>query len=59
MKAFKPELVAIRNGSLIGQLKEALADADYKPVIIAGEEGVIEVCHCNSDPFFFKRRLES
>ncbi|KMZ69439.1 1-deoxy-D-xylulose-5-phosphate reductoisomerase [Zostera marina] len=46
VKAFKPELVAIRNGSLIGQLKEALADADYKPVIIAGEEGVIEVaCH--------------
>ncbi|KAK9669443.1 hypothetical protein RND81_13G130500 [Saponaria officinalis] len=43
VKRFKPELVAVRNESLVGELKEALADADYKPHIIPGEEGVIEV----------------
>ncbi|XP_074316907.1 1-deoxy-D-xylulose 5-phosphate reductoisomerase, chloroplastic [Silene latifolia] len=43
VKRFKPELVAVRNESLIGELREALADADYKPEIIPGEEGVVEV----------------
>lgn len=43
VKKFKPELVALRNESLIGELKEALADCDHKPEIMAGEEGVIAV----------------
>lgn len=43
VKAFKPQLVSIRNESLVGELKEALADADYMPDIIPGEQGVIEV----------------
>lgn len=43
VKTFKPQLVAVRNESLVGELKEALADADYKPEIIAGEQGVVEV----------------
>lgn len=36
-------MVAVRNESLINELKEALADLDYKPEIIPGEQGVIEV----------------
>nr|AVI24633.1 1-deoxy-D-xylulose-5-phosphate reductoisomerase [Lilium hybrid cultivar] len=43
VKTFRPQLVAVRNESLLGELKEALADADYKPIIIIGEEGVVEV----------------
>lgn len=43
MKTFKPQLVSIRNESLVEELKEALADADYMPEIIPGEQGVIEV----------------
>ncbi|XP_077253656.1 1-deoxy-D-xylulose 5-phosphate reductoisomerase, chloroplastic-like [Tasmannia lanceolata] len=43
VKTFKPQLVSVRNESLVDELKEALADADYKPEIIPGEEGVIEV----------------
>ncbi|MED6114897.1 hypothetical protein PIB30_085003, partial [Stylosanthes scabra] len=43
IKTFKPELVALRNESLIDELKEALADSDHKPEIVAGEQGVIEV----------------
>ncbi|XP_010459153.1 PREDICTED: 1-deoxy-D-xylulose 5-phosphate reductoisomerase, chloroplastic-like [Camelina sativa] len=43
VRRFKPELVALRNESLIDELKEALADLDYKPEIIPGEQGVIEV----------------
>nr|APW35790.1 1-deoxy-D-xylulose 5-phosphate reductoisomerase [Dioscorea zingiberensis] len=43
VKTFKPQLVAIRNASLLAELKEALADSDHKPEIIPGEEGVVEV----------------
>uniref|UniRef100_A0A7N0VFA2 1-deoxy-D-xylulose-5-phosphate reductoisomerase n=1 Tax=Kalanchoe fedtschenkoi TaxID=63787 RepID=A0A7N0VFA2_KALFE len=43
VKTFRPQLVAIRNESLIDELKEALADADYEPEIVAGENGVVEV----------------
>ena len=43
VRAFKPQLVAVRNESLVGELKEALADVEDKPEIIPGEQGVIEV----------------
>lgn len=43
MRTFKPQLVAVRNESLIDELKEALADVEDKPEIIPGEEGIIEV----------------
>lgn len=43
VKTFKPQLVAVRNESLISELKEALADVEEKPEIIPGEEGIIEV----------------
>ncbi|KAG2678912.1 hypothetical protein I3760_11G025900 [Carya illinoinensis] len=43
VKTFKPQLVAVRNESLVDELKEALADIEQKPEIIPGEQGVIEV----------------
>ncbi|XWS37488.1 hypothetical protein CRYUN_Cryun19dG0047000 [Craigia yunnanensis] len=43
VKTFKPQLVAVRNESLVNELKEALADMEQKPEIIPGEQGVIEV----------------
>lgn len=43
MKRFKPQLVAVRNESLVDELIEALADVEDKPEIIPGEQGVIEV----------------
>lgn len=43
VKTFKPKLVAVRNESLVGELKEALADCEEKPEIIPGEQGVVEV----------------
>ena len=45
MKRFKPKLVAVRNESLLNELKEALADCDEMPEIIPGEQGGIEVRH--------------
>lgn len=33
----------MKNESLVSELKEALAGADYMPEIIPGDEGVIEV----------------
>ena len=43
VKRFKPQLVAVRNESLVSELTEALADVEDKPEIIPGEQGVIEV----------------
>ncbi|KAG4118212.1 hypothetical protein ERO13_D11G000832v2 [Gossypium hirsutum] len=43
VKTFKPQLVAVRNESLVNELKDALADMEPKPEIIPGEQGVIEV----------------
>ncbi|KAH9776164.1 1-deoxy-D-xylulose 5-phosphate reductoisomerase [Citrus sinensis] len=42
VKRFKPQLVAIRNESLVDELKEALANVEEKPEIMTGEQGVIE-----------------
>jgi 1-deoxy-D-xylulose-5-phosphate reductoisomerase len=43
VKRFKPSLVAIRNGALAAELREAIADVYPKPEIMVGEEGTIEV----------------
>lgn len=48
VKTFKPQLVSVKNASLVAELKEALADSDHKPEIIPGEEGIVEVCHFTS-----------
>lgn len=45
IKTFKPQLVAVRNESLVDELEEALTDVEEKPEIIPGEQGVIEVSH--------------
>ncbi|XP_078431064.1 1-deoxy-D-xylulose 5-phosphate reductoisomerase [Wolffia australiana] len=43
VKQFKPQLVSVKDESLVSELKEALADCEHKPEIIPGEEGIIEV----------------
>ncbi|CAI0398632.1 unnamed protein product [Linum tenue] len=43
IKQFKPQLVSVRDESLVEELKEALAGLDVKPEIIPGEQGIIEV----------------
>nr|GEX31162.1 1-deoxy-D-xylulose 5-phosphate reductoisomerase, chloroplastic-like [Tanacetum cinerariifolium] len=46
IKAFKPQLISIKNESLVAELKEALSGSDCMPEIIPGDEGVVEVvCH--------------
>ena len=40
---FKPEIVAICDKSKVAELKEAISSLDPQPVILAGEEGVVEV----------------
>ena len=43
IRQFRPEIAAIRDETKLTELKEAIADLDYQPTILAGEEGVIEV----------------
>lgn len=52
VKTFKPQLVAVRNESLVNELKDALADMEQKPEIIPGEQGVIEVAYDIAHYFF-------
>jgi 1-deoxy-D-xylulose-5-phosphate reductoisomerase len=40
---FKPEIVAIRDTARLADLRSALTKLDYKPIILAEEEGIIEV----------------
>jgi 1-deoxy-D-xylulose-5-phosphate reductoisomerase len=40
---FKPQIVAIRDSQKLSELQEALSNLDYKPIILGGEEGIIEV----------------
>ena len=34
--------MAIRNGALVSELKDAIADVDVKPEIVVGDEGTIQ-----------------
>eukprot|EP00249_Psilotum_nudum_P020815 c27857_g1_i1 orf=599-2053(+) len=43
VRRFRPNLVAIHNASLVGELKEAIADVHPQPEIVVGEAGTIEV----------------
>ncbi len=43
VRQFKPEIVAINNASKLPDLKAALADLDPQPIILAGDDGVVEV----------------
>lgn len=43
VRQFKPEIVAICNERKWASLKEALADFDPQPQILAGDEGIVEV----------------
>jgi len=43
IRQFKPEIVAICDEEKLPELKEAIADLNPQPIIVAGEAGVIEV----------------
>lgn len=43
VRQFQPEIVAIRDEGQFTALKQALADLDPQPILLAGEAGVIEV----------------
>jgi 1-deoxy-D-xylulose-5-phosphate reductoisomerase len=43
VRQFRPEIVAIGNEAKLTELKDALADLDYHPIIVSGAQGTIEV----------------
>lgn len=43
IRTFRPQIVAICNESHLPTLKSLIADLDYTPIILTGEEGIIEV----------------
>jgi 1-deoxy-D-xylulose-5-phosphate reductoisomerase len=43
VKRLKPSLVAIRNGALVAELREAIVDVYPKLEIMVGEKGTIEL----------------
>jgi 1-deoxy-D-xylulose-5-phosphate reductoisomerase len=43
IRQFKPEIVAICDKSQFAALKDAIASLDYSPIVLAGNEGVVEV----------------
>ena len=43
VRQFKPEIVAINNENKLPDLKAALAGLDPQPIILAGDDGVVEV----------------
>ncbi len=43
IRQFRPEIVAIGDENKLVELKEAIADIDPQPIILAGETGVVEV----------------
>ena len=43
IRQFKPEIVAICDEDKLQELQEAIADLDPKPILLAGESGVVEV----------------
>ena len=43
IRQFRPEIAAIYEADKLPELKEAIADVDPQPILLAGEAGVIEV----------------
>ncbi|MBD2256490.1 1-deoxy-D-xylulose-5-phosphate reductoisomerase [Pseudanabaena sp. FACHB-2040] len=43
VRQFRPEIVAICNEAKIGELRDAIADLDPQPIILAGDDGIVEV----------------
>ncbi|MCU0546600.1 MAG: 1-deoxy-D-xylulose-5-phosphate reductoisomerase [Oscillatoriaceae cyanobacterium Prado104] len=43
IRQFRPEIVAICNEDNLQELREAIADIDPQPILLAGETGVVEV----------------
>ncbi len=43
VRQFRPEIVAIGNQSKLSEFKDAIANLDYRPIVVAGESGTIEV----------------
>ncbi|MDJ0617604.1 MAG: 1-deoxy-D-xylulose-5-phosphate reductoisomerase [Calothrix sp. MO_192.B10] len=43
VRQFQPSIVAIRASEKLPALKAAIADIDPQPIILAGEEGIVEV----------------
>jgi 1-deoxy-D-xylulose-5-phosphate reductoisomerase len=43
VRQFRPEIVAIGNEAKLSELKDALSNLDYQPMIVAGAQGTIEV----------------
>jgi 1-deoxy-D-xylulose-5-phosphate reductoisomerase len=43
IRKFRPEIVAIQDEARLEDLKTLLADLDYRPILLAGESGAIEV----------------
>lgn len=48
IKQFRPEIVAICASEKFKELQEAIANLDYQPQLLAGEEGVAAVASCES-----------
>jgi 1-deoxy-D-xylulose-5-phosphate reductoisomerase len=43
IRQFRPKMVAIRDASKVGALKEAIRDVQPQPEILVGDAGTIEV----------------
>ncbi|MEG4326395.1 1-deoxy-D-xylulose-5-phosphate reductoisomerase [Microcoleus sp. herbarium5] len=43
IRQFRPEIVAVCDEDKLQELKEAIADIDPQPILLAGESGVVEV----------------
>jgi len=43
IRSFRPEIVAISNESRLNELKVAIADLNYQPEFVTGENGMVEV----------------
>ncbi|HAX78674.1 MAG TPA: 1-deoxy-D-xylulose-5-phosphate reductoisomerase [Cyanobacteria bacterium UBA11372] len=43
IRQFRPEIVAISDADKLGELKQAIADLDPQPILLAGQAGIIEV----------------
>ena len=43
IRQFKPEIVALQDEALLADLKQAIADVIPQPILLAGQDGIVEV----------------